>query len=205
MSTPDRLTARILQTAAAEFAELGFEGVSMRVLADKCAVSTTWLYYHFESKEALFNEACSHAIEQTFHAVLRRLKTADPGERRPDLILTAFFDEWVRDRTTLLLVQRDVISALLSPERWLTGSAYRNTLALMRQLYASYLGAEPDEDFAFAFASLMYGFCSMMIIDERALANGGEPSTEAHAQFIAHKREALGRFGRQMMAGRPPP
>ena len=198
----DQLSSRVLGIAAREFAELGVEGVSMRVLADKCEVSTTWLYYHFTSKEALFKESCSHAIEETFRAVLRRLKAFEASERRPELIITAFFDEWVADRTTLLLVERDVISALLSPERWLTGSAYHNTLELMKRLYVSYLGSEPDEDFAFAFASFMYGFCSLMIIDERALSSGGTPTAADHAAFVARKRESIARFAQQMIAGR---
>lgn len=200
MTAKDEATTRVLRAAATEFAELGFEGMSMRTLADKCEVSTTWLYYHFESKEALFKEACGHAIAETFRAVLQQLKAHAPTERRPEMIITAFFDEWVQDRTTLLLVQRDVISALLSPERWLTGSAYRHTLDLMKQLYVSYLGSEPDENFAFAFASLMYGYCSLMIIDERALSAAGTPVDAAQReQFVAQKRAALTRFARQML------
>ena len=200
MTQPDELTARVLSMAAREFAELGFEGVSMRVLADKCEVSTTWLYYHFTSKDALYKEACGHAIAETFRSVLRRLKQSDPAERRPDLIITAFFDVWASDRTTLLLVERDVISAMLSPARWLTGTAYRNTLDLMRQLYVSYLGTEPDEDFAFSFASLMYGFCSLMIIDERAHDADARtaPDAEARSRYIADKRASLARFAQRL-------
>lgn len=198
MAQPDELTARVLTTAAREFAELGFEGVSMRVLADKCEVSTTWLYYHFTSKDALYKEACGYAIAETFRAVLRRLNTSSPADRRPDLIITAFFDVWAEDRTTLLLVERDVISAMLSPARWLTGSAYKNTLDLMRQLYASYLGSEPDEDFAFAFASLMYGFCSLMIIDERARHIDSNSSAAERAVYVDNMRASLARFSRRL-------
>lgn len=198
MAQPDELSARVLTTAAREFAELGFEGVSMRVLADKCEVSTTWLYYHFASKDALYKEACSYAIAETFRAVLRRLNESSPADRRPDLIITAFFDVWMQDRTTLLLVERDVISAMLSPERWLTGSAYRNTLDLMRQLYTTYLGTEPDEDFAFAFASLMYGFCSLMIIDERAKSAGGSPPSPDREAYVRTMRASLARFARRL-------
>lgn len=193
---------RTLRFAAIAFAEDGFEGMSMRTLADKCGVSTTWLYYHFGSKEALFQEACSLALEETFEAVQQRLKATATAVRSPDLVIGAFFDEWVVNKTTLLLVQRDVISAWLTPDRWLTSPQYRQTLRLMSQLYQNYFGKAPDEDFSFALAAFMYGFCSLMLIDQRNIDLDAMPASERE-QYIARKRASMMRYCRQLWSGAP--
>ncbi len=62
---------RILDTALEHFAERGFEGASMRDLAEAVGVSTAALYYHFENKDALlvallepFLDAVSDLLEK---------------------------------------------------------------------------------------------------------------------------------------------
>jgi TetR/AcrR family transcriptional regulator len=47
---------RILKIAYAEFAEMGFEGTSTRVIASKAGVHHPLVTYHFKSKEGLWKE-----------------------------------------------------------------------------------------------------------------------------------------------------
>jgi AcrR family transcriptional regulator len=46
----------LLKTAEALFTEHGYQGVSIRMIAEASGVSKAAIYYHFESKAALFEE-----------------------------------------------------------------------------------------------------------------------------------------------------
>jgi AcrR family transcriptional regulator len=47
---------RILEMAARLFVLRGYDGISMREIADACGISKAGLYYHFQDKEQLFLE-----------------------------------------------------------------------------------------------------------------------------------------------------
>ena len=51
---PERTKAEILEVASETFAELGYSGTSIEVLADKMNVSKRMIYYYFENKEGLY-------------------------------------------------------------------------------------------------------------------------------------------------------
>lgn len=52
--TQSDLRERILNEAARLFTQLGYQGISMREIAEAVGVSKAGLYYHFKNKEALF-------------------------------------------------------------------------------------------------------------------------------------------------------
>ncbi|MGP3683398.1 TetR/AcrR family transcriptional regulator [Streptomyces sp. IBSNAI002] len=56
---------RILTAACEVIAEIGFENVSMRKVADHAGVSKALLHYHFDTREKLFAEAMTHSFAQT--------------------------------------------------------------------------------------------------------------------------------------------
>jgi AcrR family transcriptional regulator len=56
---------RILEAACEVIAEVGFEKVRMRMVAQRATVSPGLLHYHFESRERLFAEALRHSYEHT--------------------------------------------------------------------------------------------------------------------------------------------
>ena len=51
---------RILEAAEKLFTEQGFNAVSIRDIAERCEVTNAALYYHFQSKAALFEEVLEH-------------------------------------------------------------------------------------------------------------------------------------------------
>jgi AcrR family transcriptional regulator len=71
----------ILNAARELFVELGYEGVSMREVAQRIDYSPTAIYLHFADKESLFHELCG----RDFGALAGRFRelaaTPDPGER----------------------------------------------------------------------------------------------------------------------------
>jgi TetR/AcrR family transcriptional regulator len=56
--------ASILNAAIAEFAEKGFEGASIRAIADRLGLQHPLITYHYRSKEILWRAAAEHAFAQ---------------------------------------------------------------------------------------------------------------------------------------------
>jgi AcrR family transcriptional regulator len=54
--------ASILDAAIAEFAERGFEGASIRVIADRLGLQHPLITYHYRSKDILWRAAAEHAF-----------------------------------------------------------------------------------------------------------------------------------------------
>src|SRR3979409_1085139 len=56
--------ASILNAAIAEFAERGFEGASIRAIADRLGLQRPLITYHYRSKDILWRAAAEHAFAQ---------------------------------------------------------------------------------------------------------------------------------------------
>ncbi|MCP3753554.1 TetR/AcrR family transcriptional regulator [Streptomyces sp. TBY4] len=56
---------RILTAACEVIADIGFEHVSMRKVAEAAGVSKALLHYHFDTREKLFAEAMTHSFAKT--------------------------------------------------------------------------------------------------------------------------------------------
>ncbi|MER6313785.1 TetR/AcrR family transcriptional regulator [Streptomyces sp. NPDC001581] len=56
---------RILTAACEVIADIGFEHVSMRKVAEHAGVSKALLHYHFDTREKLFAEAMTHSFART--------------------------------------------------------------------------------------------------------------------------------------------
>src|SRR6476661_10233505 len=54
----------ILNAAIAEFAERGFEGASIRAIADRLSLQHPLITYHYRSKDILWRAAAEHAFAQ---------------------------------------------------------------------------------------------------------------------------------------------
>jgi AcrR family transcriptional regulator len=80
----DLVRTKILDAARELFAQHGYEGVSMRRIAEKIEYSPTVIYQHFEDKEALIKELCyadfaalAEELQATLHIPdsIERLRT----------------------------------------------------------------------------------------------------------------------------------
>jgi AcrR family transcriptional regulator len=83
---------RILKTAERLFAERGFNGVSVRVLAGAANVNIASIGYHFRNKEGLLAEVYRRHCEPLIEERLRGLEAAAPlaGAARIAAIIEAF-------------------------------------------------------------------------------------------------------------------
>ena len=74
----------VVEAAAALFAARGFDGVSMRDIARRAGMLSGSLYYHFDSKEALFAEVHAAAVARVtarLDAALAESEGAPPWTR----------------------------------------------------------------------------------------------------------------------------
>jgi len=83
----ERLDTRdkILEAARELFIEHGYDGVSMRKVADKIEYSATAIYGHFANKEELFRELCYKDFASLAQAFQTAPLPQDPLERLKNL------------------------------------------------------------------------------------------------------------------------
>src|ERR1044071_2679340 len=75
-------TREIILDAARElFITHGYEGVSMRKIAEKIEYSPTAIYVHFADKEALFHQLCQEDFGRLAEVFQGANMPADPLER----------------------------------------------------------------------------------------------------------------------------
>ncbi|MBL1098580.1 TetR/AcrR family transcriptional regulator [Streptomyces coffeae] len=60
--TAEETRERILSAACEAIAEVGFEKIRMKMVAERAGVSTALLHYHFDTREKLFTEAMTHSF-----------------------------------------------------------------------------------------------------------------------------------------------
>lgn len=72
---------KILDAARELFGQLGYDGVSMRQVAEKIEYSPTAIYVHFADKEDLFHELCNEDFARLAAEFQSTELPADPVER----------------------------------------------------------------------------------------------------------------------------
>ncbi|GAB3964853.1 TetR family transcriptional regulator C-terminal domain-containing protein [Actinoallomurus acanthiterrae] len=118
---------QILIAACDTIAEIGFEKVRMRMVAERAGVSTALLHYHFENRERLFAEA----LRYTFETSGRDEYVAEPPDARP---LTWKLARMIESSLPVNPeLRRD---ALLWEELWLRAARDPGSRELTVRLYA---------------------------------------------------------------------
>lgn len=77
----DEIRERILDAARKLFVECGFDGVTMRKVAERIEYSPTTIYIHFADKETLFRELCRADFAQLGESFQKLALIPDPLER----------------------------------------------------------------------------------------------------------------------------
>lgn len=102
----------LLRTARELFSESGFEGVSVRRIAETAGVNPAMIHYHFGNKRELYREMLAGAVSGLLEGMQRALLASgtDPEQR-----ISAFFHTVMRTMAANpwlpRLVLRDVLSA----------------------------------------------------------------------------------------------
>ena len=77
----EQLRGLILDAAREMFVERGYEGVSMRKIAEKIEYSPTAIYQHFKDKDALVREICREDSQKLTEELKSSGAVEDPMER----------------------------------------------------------------------------------------------------------------------------
>ncbi len=121
----------ILETAARLICEKGFQGASLRDIADACGLTKAGLYHHCRSKDHLLLEIMSYGMDLFEEQVLRPVTPiADPIERLRECM-----------RRNVLLVTEDrtkEVTIILHEHATLTGEA-RAEINARKKRYVRFL------------------------------------------------------------------
>ena len=82
---------KIIDVAIECFGELGYEGTSMRLIAEKSGISKPAIYYHFPDKEKLFY-GIVESVTGKLDAALQAIKNSDKNalEKLKDFMVSRF-------------------------------------------------------------------------------------------------------------------
>jgi AcrR family transcriptional regulator len=128
---------RILTAACEVIADIGFEKIRMRMVAERAGVSTALLHYHFDTREKLFTEAMTHSFANTavdverdaetapaaviLARILRNLLPTDPELHQDWRLWQELWVRALRDETTRVFAV-DLYAQL---HAWVTGAVRR--------------------------------------------------------------------------------
>ena len=120
---------RLIDAALAVFGEVGFEGASTRMLADKANVNLAAIPYHFRSKEGLYCAVAQYIVdrmtEQTV-AVLDEIEQALPNPQLSRKEALRLLHKYIDTLVTILVgsKQADAWSAFIMREQIQPGAAF---------------------------------------------------------------------------------
>lgn len=100
---------RILQAATNLFARFGYEGTSLRMIAEESATQKGTLVYHFSSKENIRNQVLNIVLSHWKTVLPALLFAATTGENRFDRILLECVDFFREDPNRAKLLIRECL------------------------------------------------------------------------------------------------
>lgn len=126
----DDKLARILQTAAAIFADKGYHDTSIRDISRATGVSLSGLYYYFKSKEELLFLIQDHC----FATVLENAQALLAQQKDPTVRLHLFIENHLR-----YFVSNMKEMKVLSHEAWSLSGDYRRLVNARKRQYTDML------------------------------------------------------------------
>jgi len=174
---------RILETALALFAAVGFDSASTRAIAEQAGVNLPAIQYYFGSKEGLYHAVIAHIGEQATQAIKpiaarvrdalasgtpTRVRLIDLLCEMVDALVTLFLDETVPGRETRsLFVSRVEVeqTAALDP----LNEVFREQVLAPTSVLVGRLVGRPAEDEQVVLRTLMILgqakiFCSRSVV-----------------------------------------
>ncbi|MBU1669468.1 MAG: TetR/AcrR family transcriptional regulator [Actinobacteria bacterium] len=98
---------QILEVAEEIFARKGFSAATVREIAEGVNIKTPALYYHFRSKEEIFNSLVTERYAELRLKVLKPIRQEPDARRKLQLMIELLIDFWaVHPRLPRLLAQQ---------------------------------------------------------------------------------------------------
>ena len=152
--------SKILVQSAELFAELGFNGVTMRDISRKVGVTLPSIYHHFGNKQALYR-----AVETEFYGRVRDrlLSTADssddPRQRLQDT-LVSLYDAMRADAVFHTILVRNLLYSSAENRKFLTETTLQPIFDYVDGLVQS-LGVKEHKVTAVTMLSALVGVVTM--------------------------------------------
>lgn len=175
----------VMEVAGRLFAERGYDGVGVRLIAKESGITMPSIFYHFGSKPALYEEVLEYKYNQISKTILRAIDALDDPVQKLECIIGAFFDLLLRDRTFLLLMHRDIVDVIASKRRPRFSEEYSIVYSLFCTLLEAALGHAVEKRVAFPLVSLIQGFCELTAMTSENSA------TKPDADWYAQRRAEL--------------
>lgn len=159
--------AEILEAAERIFVEVGYDGATIRRIADEVGLSSTALYMHFPEKSAILHEICEVAFGRLRAANATILAEGGPAEIKLRRLMEGYVDFGFANPNAyrLIYLTRPVEAreGADSASQRLGGELYRAFEALIEEVGAAgRLNAEPRAT-AQALWAGAHGIVSLMI------------------------------------------
>lgn len=138
-SSAEDTRERLMTAAARLFAEHGFEGTSVKELADSAGVNVSLVSYHFGGKENLFRACLEHFGKQRLALAQRLLQPAASTEEfklRLKMFVEEMFAAHAEDSDRSCIVQRE--SDLAMP---IAEEVFRSTFLKVFETLVSFIAA----------------------------------------------------------------
>ncbi len=99
---------RILAEAASRFVIHGYNGISMREIAEACGITKAALYYHFKDKEDLILAVLSGYLDEMDALIERCREQSSTARQALALIVQAIFDQPPEQRGIIRLASLEM-------------------------------------------------------------------------------------------------
>lgn len=151
----------IMKVAGRLFAERGYDGVSMQLIAKESGVSKTSIFYHFGCKPDLFEEVLDYKYESINTTILAAITAIGDPRKKVECIIETFFDLLLKDRTYLLLMNREIVDVAARKHRPAFAQEYSLLFSMFQNLLEAALNRPVARRTVLPVISLILGFCEL--------------------------------------------
>jgi AcrR family transcriptional regulator len=109
LKPPSEAAQLVLSKAIPLFAKSGYEGVSMRNIAEAVGISGATLYHHYPNKQSLYLAAMTLAFEDKAIGITTALETSGPAIQRLEQFVAGFTGLIAKDPDFRALLQRELL------------------------------------------------------------------------------------------------
>lgn len=173
--TPEQTRARLIETASRQFAERGFDGVSIRDIARGAGVGSSIIAYHFKDKNGLRQEVLAGHFRR-LREVQELLTTTTPGE-----LIRVAWTELYRRRDAVRMLYWEIVRH---------GGLESDLLRSYRKMIASAVTVETEPEVDLRVRSMAYLLSRYALNDEASLmgVTGTVRPQDAHDAVVTHLR-----------------
>jgi AcrR family transcriptional regulator len=137
---------KLLQIAIQQFADVGFEATTMRIVASRAGVTLPTLYYYYGDKKNLYLEACLASFAPRAERALAEYTHS--GRSDQQRVFDFFVDlaaDFLEDENFFKLIHREMIDQNLEGIRRLTESCWKQSFMTLTETFRTLIpkGADP--------------------------------------------------------------